>query len=78
MITKGGELSFVTRMFHESSSNPMMKSQVKWYTSLLGRKENVNAVEALCKEGHVARFKFHTLKQAKTSRWIVAWSWQDS
>ena len=75
MITPGGERGFVTRMFQESSSSIEMKSKVIWYTSLLGRKNDVNVIETLCKEGNVARFKCDVIKQARTSRWIVAWSW---
>ncbi|TPX43471.1 hypothetical protein SeMB42_g04705 [Synchytrium endobioticum] len=75
MITPGGELGFITRMFQESASTPLMKNNVVWYTSLVGKREDVTAIEALCQDGNVARFKADVIKQAKTSRWIVAWSW---
>ncbi|TPX33336.1 hypothetical protein SmJEL517_g03752 [Synchytrium microbalum] len=57
MITAGGEVGFVTRMLDESAKNQDMKTRVTWYTSLLGRKEDVNVIETLCKHRQVNRFK---------------------
>ncbi|KAJ3288409.1 hypothetical protein HK104_008191 [Borealophlyctis nickersoniae] len=71
MVTTGGELQFILQIMSESK---MLRKRIRWYTSLVGRKEDVRIlVEALQRE-KIANHVVGELRQAKTVRWVVAWS----
>ena len=66
----GGELSFVSKMIHESIA---FKDQVMWFTSLLSKKDNVAPLTKLAKSLGVTDCKTINMAQgAKASRFI-AW-----
>lgn len=66
----GGELSFVTKMIHESVA---FKDQVTWFTSLLSKKDNVAPLTNLATSLGATNCKTINMAQgAKASRFI-AW-----
>lgn len=66
----GGELSFVTKMIHESVA---FKHQVTWFTSLLSKKDNVAPLTKLATSLGATNCKTINMAQgAKASRFI-AW-----
>ncbi|KAI8903437.1 hypothetical protein DFJ77DRAFT_444257 [Powellomyces hirtus] len=73
MITAGGEAAFILHMLAESSQ-PHMRDRVGWYTSLVGRKDDIAVIENALRELDGVRWVVRTLRQAKTVRWVVAWT----
>ncbi|KAJ3022933.1 hypothetical protein HKX48_004844 [Thoreauomyces humboldtii] len=73
MITSGGEVGFVLRILAESAA-PEMRGRVGWYTSLMGRKDDVPMVEEAIGKLEGIRYLVKTLKQGPTVRWVVAWT----
>ncbi|KAG5922682.1 hypothetical protein E4U53_003673, partial [Claviceps sorghi] len=74
MVTHGGELAFVRRIFAESM---LLRGRVQWYTAMFGFLSSVTAfVETLRGEkvGNYAVTEF--LQGNKTRRWAVAWSFR--
>ncbi|RCH81615.1 hypothetical protein CU098_003620, partial [Rhizopus stolonifer] len=71
MITKGGEYGFVGRMIRESIS---LRTQVRWYTSMLGLKRSIYPLVRLLKEANITNYLVTELKQGNTTRWVIAWS----
>ena len=76
MITPGGELDFVTRMFQESL---IVKHRVHWFSCLLGKKADLKEIQSrLEKEEAVSQIRtYATLDSGRTRRWIIAWSFSD-
>ncbi|TPX61035.1 hypothetical protein PhCBS80983_g01378 [Powellomyces hirtus] len=73
MITAGGEAAFILHLLAESSQ-PHMRDRVGWYTSLVGRKDDIAVIENALRELDGVRWVVRTLRQAKTVRWVVAWT----
>lgn len=75
MVTPGGEVSFVERVFREST---VLKERVQWYSSMLGKFNSVFRVLEVLKDGGVRNWAVTQFVQgSKTRRWGVAWSWED-
>ncbi|KAJ3183995.1 hypothetical protein HDU85_001846 [Gaertneriomyces sp. JEL0708] len=72
MVTPGGEIAFILRVVKESTK-PRMRERIRWFTSLIGRKEDVTVVTAEL-EGNGSEYHVFTLQQAKTVRWVIAWT----
>lgn len=71
LATEGGEVAFVQRMISESQR---LQTQVRVYTSLLGRKRSLRVVLRLLREAKVPSVGSTVLFQGKTCRWCVCWS----
>ncbi len=75
MITPGGEVAFVQRMIDESV---VLKEEVQWYTSMLGKYDSVATIIERLKEIGIKNWAVTEFVQGtKTRRWAVAWSWRD-
>lgn len=75
MVTKGGEVAFVTKMIDESLN---LRDRIQWYTSMLGKLSSVSVlVEALIKHGNHNYAVTEFVQGSKTKRWALAWSWGD-
>ncbi|KAJ5974312.1 hypothetical protein N7481_011522 [Penicillium waksmanii] len=75
MVTKGGEVAFVTKMIDESLN---LRDRIQWYTSMLGKLSSVTVlVEALIKHGNHNYAVTEFVQGSKTKRWALAWSWGD-
>eukprot|EP01127_Copromyxa_protea_P015414 TRINITY_DN442_c1_g1_i1.p1 TRINITY_DN442_c1_g1~~TRINITY_DN442_c1_g1_i1.p1 ORF type:complete len:464 (+),score=88.72 TRINITY_DN442_c1_g1_i1:31-1422(+) len=71
LVTEGGEVAFVTKMIEESL---ILRHQVTWYTSLLGRKVSVKKLLKTLHEKGIKNTRTTTFYQGHTTRWAVAWS----
>ena len=75
MVAPGGEVSFVSRMIDESL---VLKEQVQWYTSMLGKASSISEVVERLKSVGADNWAVTEFVQGhKTRRWAVAWSWGD-
>ncbi|KAJ3343367.1 Methyltransferase-like protein 16 [Gonapodya sp. JEL0774] len=72
-IFSGGEVEFIRRMFLESQE---LKDKVEWWTSLVGKKEDLDVVEALVRQRGVEVRKGR-MQQGRTVRWAIAWRWNE-
>ncbi|XP_057769276.1 uncharacterized protein LOC130989331 [Salvia miltiorrhiza] len=71
MVCSGGEHTFITRIIEDSV---MLKDTFRWYSSMVGRKLNLNIlVSKLWKVGATV-VKTTEFVQGRTSRWGLAWS----
>lgn len=73
-VYPGGELAFITRMVNESLSR---KQQVRWYTTLVGLKENVKKIKNLLRDHQVSCIQCVSSQISRTTRWIIAWSFHE-
>ena len=75
MVVPGGEVAFVSRMIDESL---VLKEQVQWYTSMLGKASSIiEVVERLKSVGADNWAATEFVQGQKTRRWAVGWSWGD-
>ncbi|KAL8797309.1 MAG: hypothetical protein Q9195_000463 [Heterodermia aff. obscurata] len=75
MVVPGGEVAFVSRMIDESV---LLKKQVQWYTSMLGKASSISEVVERLKTVKVDNWAVTEFVQGqKTRRWAVGWSWGD-
>ncbi|XP_011088578.1 methyltransferase-like protein 16 homolog isoform X1 [Sesamum indicum] len=71
MVCSGGEHAFIARIIEDSVK---LKDTFRWYTSMVGRKLNLNIlVSELWKVGATV-VKTTEFVQGRTSRWGLAWS----
>uniref|UniRef100_A0A6B2L5D9 U6 small nuclear RNA (adenine-(43)-N(6))-methyltransferase n=1 Tax=Arcella intermedia TaxID=1963864 RepID=A0A6B2L5D9_9EUKA len=70
LVTVGGELAFISQIIQESL---VLKSQVRWYSSMIGRKKNVKKLLNLLKKHKVTNIRSTTFYQGLTTRWAIAW-----
>ncbi|KAJ3165698.1 hypothetical protein HDU88_003891 [Geranomyces variabilis] len=73
MVTEGGELGFIRRILAESA-RPEMRRRVRWFTSLVGRKEDLASLEDALRAVGGARWEIKSLRQGATVRWVIAWT----
>ncbi|XP_042509753.1 U6 small nuclear RNA (adenine-(43)-N(6))-methyltransferase isoform X2 [Macadamia integrifolia] len=71
MVCPGGEKAFITRIIEDSV---ILKQSFRWYTSLIGRKSNLNALTSKLWEVGVTIVKTIEFVQGQTCRWGIAWS----
>ncbi|CAD6504817.1 BgTH12-00320 [Blumeria graminis f. sp. triticale] len=75
MVTAGGEVAFVMRMIDESL---MLKSRVRWFTSMLGKRSSLAVIQSKLGEVGIENFAITEFIQgSKTKRWAIAWSFDD-
>ena len=75
MVVPGGEVAFVSRMIDESV---VLKEQVQWYTSMLGKASSIIEVVGRLKTVGAHNWAVTEFVQGqKTRRWAVGWSWGD-
>ena len=72
MVTAGGEVAFVKRIFDESL---LLREQVRWYTAMLGKHSSVEVVVDMLRGKGVGNYAVTEFVQgSKTRRWAVGWS----
>ncbi|XP_043697960.1 U6 small nuclear RNA (adenine-(43)-N(6))-methyltransferase-like [Telopea speciosissima] len=71
MVCPGGEKAFITRIIEDSV---VLKQSFRWYTSLIGRKSNLNYLISKLWEVGVTIVKTTEFSQGQTCRWGIAWS----
>ncbi len=73
MITQGGEVSFVSRIFTASKK---LRKSVRWFSSLLGKKESVDKIQNFMSKSYLKGviIKTSSFRLGKTTRWILAWT----
>ena len=75
MVCPGGDLGFVTTIINESL---VLKEQVQWYSSMLGKLDSAKAVVLLLKKHGVTNWAVGIVDTGgSTKRWLVAWSFGD-
>jgi 23S rRNA (adenine1618-N6)-methyltransferase len=68
---EGGEVTFIKTMFKESI---LYKSQVKWFTCLVSKKENLNTIKKHLKKSNIQNFKVVNMSQGHKISRFIAWS----
>ncbi|KAG8368117.1 hypothetical protein BUALT_Bualt15G0011800 [Buddleja alternifolia] len=71
MVCSGGELAFITRIIEDSVK---LKHTFRWYTSMVGRKLNLNILVSELWNLGATVVKTTEFVQGRTSRWGLAWS----
>ncbi|GJD12905.1 Methyltransferase-like protein 16 [Galdieria sulphuraria] len=73
MVTSGGEVSFISQMARESVE---WSQNIRWFTSLVGRKKDLGILQRYIQQNITTEVRRTCLKQGRTSRWIIAWSFK--
>jgi 23S rRNA (adenine1618-N6)-methyltransferase len=69
----GGELSFINKLIKESEK---YKNNFVWFSTLVGRKINLEKIEEILKEkSEIQEIKTTTFYQGKQARWGIAWKY---
>ncbi|KAK6159572.1 hypothetical protein DH2020_006886 [Rehmannia glutinosa] len=71
MVCCGGEHAFITRIIEDSAK---LKHTFRWYTSMVGRKFNLNILVSELWNVGATVVKTTEFVQGRTSRWGLAWS----
>ncbi|GFP89027.1 methyltransferase-like protein 16 [Phtheirospermum japonicum] len=71
MVCIGGEHAFITRIIEDSVK---LKHTFRWYTSMVGRKFNLNILVTELWNVGATVVKTTEFVQGRTSRWGLAWS----
>ncbi|KAJ1719319.1 hypothetical protein LPJ53_005897 [Coemansia erecta] len=74
LFTEGGEQQFVLEMADESQK---LGTRVQWYTTMVGRKGTLAELRARVRKLGAKQVKEGTLLQGVTTRWVLAWSFED-
>lgn len=75
MVTRGGEVAFVSKMVEESL---VLQDRVQWYTSMLGKLSSVATVVQKFRDNGIDNYAVTEFVQgSKTRRWGIAWSFED-
>lgn len=75
MICPGGEVGFVSRIFHESRLDNHRQHAIKWYTSTLGKLSSATTLIELLRAHDCHNYAVTEFVQGhKTRRWCIAWS----
>ncbi|KAG6548846.1 hypothetical protein Mapa_009608 [Marchantia paleacea] len=71
MVCSGGELAFIAQIIEDSVQ---LGTRIQWYTSMVGRKVNLNAITSHLRAVGVTMLRTTEFVQGRTSRWGIAWS----
>ncbi|KAI9638368.1 uncharacterized protein MKK02DRAFT_22258 [Dioszegia hungarica] len=71
LITPGGEVQFVGQMIRESLQ---LREACQWYTSLIGKYSSLMTLVEQLKGAKIDNYFIHSIKQSRTTRWILGWS----
>ncbi|EPS74287.1 hypothetical protein M569_00467, partial [Genlisea aurea] len=71
MVCSGGELAFISRIIEDSTK---LKHTFRWFTSMVGRKVNLNVLVSKCWNVGATVVKTTEFVQGRTSRWGLGWS----
>ncbi|CAH1802081.1 unnamed protein product [Owenia fusiformis] len=74
-VTPGGEVEFVKKLILDSRK---LKSKVRLYTSLLGKKSSLPELKSFLKDNKVPNFGTTEFCQGRTMRWGIGWSFDKS
>ncbi|XP_065893555.1 RNA N6-adenosine-methyltransferase mettl16-like isoform X2 [Dysidea avara] len=75
VITEGGEVQFVKRIISDSLK---LRSKIRWYTSMLGKKSSVKELCNLIKHHQIPVLTTTEFVQGNVHRWGIAWSFNES
>jgi len=67
---RGGEVGFIKKMIRESVE---YKSQIRWFTSLVSKKESLRPIELALKQFNVAEFTRVNMQQGNKMSRFIAW-----
>lgn len=67
---EGGELAFITNMIFESVH---FKTQVRWFSTLVSKKENLKSLYSILKKVKVSEVKTITMEQGNKTTRILVW-----
>lgn len=74
MVTTGGELAFVRRIFAESM---LLKERVQWYTAMLGFLSSLTEFIETLRGANIHNYAVTEFLQGnRTRRWAIAWSFR--
>jgi 23S rRNA (adenine1618-N6)-methyltransferase len=74
-ITEGGEVDFVKRIIDESL---VLKSAIRWYTSMLGKRSSLKTLRSYLHEKAIDNHVATEFIQGRTHRWGIAWSFMET
>nr|CAD7569395.1 unnamed protein product [Timema californicum] len=74
VMVMGGEVAFIKRMIEESLE---LKTTIKIYSSLVGHKSSLTPLKNALKQAGVSNMTEVMFCQGHTSRWILAWTFDD-
>jgi U6 snRNA m6A methyltransferase len=78
LVFKGGDEQFIREMVRETALLQRERKRghvALWHTSLVGRKSSLEGCLDECRKGGATVTWTGTLRQGKTLRWVVAWSY---
>ncbi|KAL6801745.1 hypothetical protein J3E68DRAFT_434818 [Trichoderma sp. SZMC 28012] len=74
MVTQGGEVGFINRIFEESL---ILRERVQWYTAMVGFLSSLTHIVDKLREHKIDNYAITEFQQGnKTRRWAIAWSFR--
>lgn len=74
MVTEGGEVGFISRLFDESL---VLRGRVQWYTAMVGFLASLTRIVDKLWEHKIDNYAITEFQQGnKTRRWAIAWSFR--
>lgn len=74
MVTQGGELGFIDRIFQESL---VLRQRVRWYTAMVGFLSSLTRMVDKLREHKIDNYAVTEFRQGnKTRRWAIGWSFR--
>ncbi|KAL7923110.1 hypothetical protein ACQKWADRAFT_291253 [Trichoderma austrokoningii] len=74
MVTEGGEVGFISRIFEESL---VLREHIQWYTAMVGFLSSLTKIVDKLWEHKIDNYAITEFTQGnKTRRWAIAWSFQ--
>ncbi|KAL6808918.1 hypothetical protein GGI42DRAFT_340185 [Trichoderma sp. SZMC 28013] len=74
MVTQGGEVGFINRIFEDSL---VLRDRVQWYTAMVGFLSSLTHIVDKLREHKIDNYAITEFQQGnKTRRWAIAWSFR--